>query len=82
MVSAGYGFTWSSFPTPDGMSDGRSGFLDVALTPQFLLLPSESFFVRFSPGMATYRSTRTHGAPSGGLVSVGFVNAIGVGVRF
>lgn len=79
IARAGYGFASSHHEGTTGPVDATSRTLELALVPQVLLLPTKSFFVRFSPGMLAYRVT-TVGASGGGMIGMSPLFAVGVGV--
>lgn len=80
IARAGYGFSWTRHELPTGVSETSTRTLELSLIPQVLLMPTKSFFVRFAPGMVSYRSTTLDARGGGGILGFGPTFGLGVGV--
>jgi len=77
-----YGTGWVRTEATDGaVVDPRARIFAASLTPSFLILPTRSVFLRFSPGAFSYRSTKWEGfAATGSVLGVTTSFTMGVGV--
>jgi len=77
-----YGFGSTHQDNGNGTSaDSSSRILEASLTPQVLVLPTRSFFLRFSPGALSYRHQRWEGqAGTVGMLGISPFFFMGVGV--
>lgn len=82
VARASYGVGWLHQDDGTTTSDPKSRILEASLTPQVLILPTKSFFLRFSPGALSYRHTKWEGQAQGGawLLGVSPSFSMGIGV--
>ncbi len=71
VLRGSYGASRDTLENGSTSVETKQQVFEVSLTPQFLLRPTKSFFVRFAPGVIAYRATETKIAPLG---AIGIVN--------
>lgn len=82
VLRGGYGFSWSHLENEGRSFEHSSRSWELSLTPNVLLRPTKTFFVRLAPGVLAYRATTvsTQSAGGFGFLGVSPQFALGVGV--
>lgn len=82
VMRASYGVTWAPRASDGASGDTTTRAFELSLTPNILLRPTKTFFVRLAPGVLAYRATIVSPNAVGafGALGVGGQFAIGVGV--